>query len=112
MGMAVQLNSTAFEVLPASGASAGVAQVYGITVASQPTAGFNVTVQTGGWAKAIAGSSVGVGALLTAGIGTTALVPFTPAAAASNLRYVVGRSLEAAAAGGIFTVKIAPQQVN
>lgn len=111
---AVQLDTTAFQVLPASGASNGVAPAYGLAMAT--AASFtNVPVQVGGWGKAIAAASLGVGCFVGAGIGTTSLVPIAASGVASALgavqypKYVLGVALEAAAAGAIFTVAIRPQ---
>lgn len=113
---AVQLDlSTAYSVLPASGASNGVSPVYGLVQASAASVGLNVTVQTGGWGKAIAGASLGRGALVGVGIGTTSLVPLgglgTASANPAQPQTSVGIALEPASAGTIFTVKIAPRQV-
>lgn len=116
-GAAVQLTSTAFQVVGASNAVAGAAQVYGLTTASIASPGMNVPVQTGGWAKAIAGASVGIGGFVGAGAGTTSLVPVMPSGVASGpsaaqpVRYVLGVALEAAAAGALFTVSIHPGEV-
>lgn len=110
-GMAVQLASAAFQVVPASHGTLGAAQVYGITTASAPTPGQNVPVQTGGWAKAIAGASVGIAGYVGAGVGTSALVPVMPSGMASSPRFAIGIALEAAAAGAIFTVSIHPGEV-
>lgn len=111
---AVQLSaSTAFSVLPASGASAGVAAVYGLAMASAPSVGLNVTVQTGGLGKALAGASLGPGALVGAGIGTTSLVPLGASGVAGGsqaIQNLIGTALEGAAAGSIFTVSIRPRQ--
>jgi hypothetical protein len=117
-GAAVVLNTAvAFSVLPASGGSAGQAQVYGITQASAPTPGQNVTIQTGGWAKAIAAASLGIGGIVGAGLGTTSLAPVMPSGVASGpsaiqpARFAVGIALENAAAGAIFTVSLHPGEV-
>lgn len=116
-GAAVQLTSTAFQVVGASAAVAAQAQVYGLTQATAASPGVNVAVQTGGWAKAIAGASLGIGGWVGAGVGTTSLVPVMPSGVASGpsaaqpVRYVVGIALEAAAAGAIFTVSIHPGEV-
>lgn len=117
---AVQLDTAvSFAVLPASGASAGVAPAIGLTKATLASVGISGDIQTGGWGKAIAGASLGRGAYVACGIGTTSLVPVAAsgvasALAAAGVQYPVqalGISLEAAAAGSIFTVKIAPRQV-
>lgn len=117
---AVQLDTgVAYQVLPASGASNGVAPVYGLAQASAASVGLNVSVQTGGWGKAIAAASLGRGAFVAVGIGTTSLVPVAASGVASALgaagvQYpvqAVGIALEPASAGTIFTVKIAPRQV-
>lgn len=108
-----------FAVLPASGASAGVARVIGLTKASGASVGLSLDIQTGGWGKAIAGASLGIGAFVGAGIGTTSLVPIAASGVASGVAaagiqypaFAVGQALENAAAGAIFTVKIAPRQV-
>jgi hypothetical protein len=114
-GMAVQLNTgSAFSVVPASGASLGIAPVYGIAAATCASVGISFPVQTGGWAKAIAGASLGIGAYVGAGIGTSALVPVGASgalAASSLLKFAIGVSLEAAAAGALFTVSIKPIEV-
>jgi hypothetical protein len=109
---AVVLNSVANTVLVASAGSA--VRTYGLSVGTQPTAGYNVTVQTGGVGKAIAAASLGIGALVTPGAATFGLVPVGAsgvAAASGVIKYAVGIALEAAAAGSIFSVRIQPQQV-
>lgn len=106
-----------FSVLPASGASAGVARVIGLAKASGASIGISLDIQTGGWGKALAAASLGIGAFVGAGIGTTSLVPISASGVASALgvtqypAFAVGQALENAAAGAIFTVKIAPRQV-
>jgi hypothetical protein len=113
-GGAVQLSaSTAFQILPASAASNGGAPVYGIALASAGSVGMNVPVQTGGWAKAFAGASLGIGAYVGVGIGTSSLVPVMPSQASVGLgsKFVIGTALEAATAGALFTVAIHPIQV-
>lgn len=116
MFAAVQLETgTAYSVVPASSASAGVAPIYGLAIATAPSTGQNISVQTGGWGKAMAGASLGRGAIVGVGIGTTSLVPLgglgTASAAAQQPQFAVGIALEPASAGVIFTVKIAPRQV-
>jgi len=109
-GAAVQLNSAvAFSVVPASAASNGLSIAYGIAKATAASVGVNVPVQTGGWSKAIAGASLGIGAYVGVGVGTSYLVPIGAsgvAAASGNIKYAVGISLEAAAAGSLFTVRL------
>lgn len=107
--------SQALYVLPANtAASAGQLPAYGLTMASQPTLGYNVAVQTGGIGKAVAAASIGMGGRVGVGIATTGLVPVGAsgvAAASGFIKYQVGIAMEAAAAGSIFSVKIQPQQV-
>lgn len=105
-------------VLPASNASFGVAPVYGIAAASAPTAGTNIPIQTGGLGKAFAAASLGPGAFVMANIAASpGFVPVGPSGVASALgvtqypRYVAGRSVTGAAAGGIFVIAIRPQEV-
>lgn len=110
---------SAFSVLPASSASAGVAQAIGLAKASGASVGISLDIQTGGWGKALAGASLGRGAFVGVGIGTTSLVPISASGIASALsaagvqypQFAVGVALENASAGAIFTVKIAPRQV-
>lgn len=114
----IQSASQDAAVLPASNASFGVAAVYGIAAASAPTANTNIPVQTGGIGKAFAAASLGPGAFVMANIAASpGLVPVGPSGVASALgvtqypRYVVGKSITGAAAGGIFSIKIAPGEV-
>lgn len=114
-GCAVQLDTAvAGSILPASGASAGFAQVYGLAQASGPSIGVAIPVQTGGWGVGVAGASIGIGARVGAGIGTTSLVPVSasgPAVSSSFMKFAVGIALENAAAGQLFTVAIRPHEV-
>lgn len=108
-----------FAVLPASSASAGVARVIGLAKASMASVGISADIQTGGWGKALAAASLGIGAYVGVGIGTTSLVPIAASGVASAVgaagiqypQFAVGQALENASAGTIFTVKIAPRQV-
>jgi hypothetical protein len=109
-GAGVMLDTTnAFRVVPASAASAGIAAVYGVAKATAASVGISLPVQTGGWAHALAGASLGIGAYVGLGIGTSSFVPFTPSGAiASYPKFVLGIALENASAGSLFTVKINP----
>ena len=64
-----------------------------------------------GVAKAVAGASLGAGALLVAGSVNGALIVATAAAAASNIKYVLGKALVNAAAGDVFSVLLQPRQI-
>lgn len=114
--IAVQLDTTGFSVVAASSASAGVAPAIGLSKATMASTGISADIQTGGWGKAIAGASLGIGAIVGVGNGGSGtLVPIkqlgTASANAAQPQFAVGTALEAASAGSIFTVKIAPRQV-
>lgn len=115
--VAVQLDTSGtFAVVCASSASAGVAPVIGLSKATGASVGISLDIQTGGWGKAIAGASLGKGAWVGVGNGgSSTLVPInslgTASAGAAQPAWAVGYALEAASAGVIFTVKIAPRQV-
>lgn len=94
--------------------------VIGLTRATVGTYGLAETVVVGGFAKAIAAASLGAGARVAVGSTNGKLIPITPsgigtglgsALGAADIRYMIGRSLEAAAAGAIFTVLLDPGQV-
>lgn len=110
--------SSSFTVVGASNGVAGGAQTYGLVyAATAASANVNVTIQTGGWGRAVAAASLGIGAYVGPGVGTGGLVPLAvsgvasgaPAAAAA--RFALGVALEAATAGTTFTVSIRPQEV-
>lgn len=115
--VAVQLDTAAImSIVLASSASAGVAPVIGLSKATGASVGISLDIQTGGWGKAIAGASLGRGAWVGVGNGgSSTLVPInslgTASPGAAQPQWAVGYSLEPAAAGVIFTVKIAPRQV-
>lgn len=121
MFAAVQVDaSSVFGIIPANNAaSVGVIPVFGLAKATYASVGVSADIQTGGWGKALAAASLGIGAFVGVGIGTSSLVPIGASGVASALgaagvqyaRFAVGQALENAAAGQIFTVKIAPRQV-
>lgn len=114
-GAAVQLDTAVqFSILPASAASVGFAQTYGLLQATAATIGLSCPVQTGGWGAGVAAASLGIGAQVGPGIGTTGLVPVGASGVAVSsalIKWRVGVALENAAAGQLFTVKIAPGEV-
>jgi hypothetical protein len=88
----------------------------GMTEATVPTYGMEVAVKYGSVSKAIAGASLGAGALVGVGSTNGILIPLTAsniasAANGSGLRYQVGVALKNAAAGDIFPILVKPDQI-
>lgn len=85
----------------------------GMTIATIASVGDPVTVVVGGIAKGIAGASLGAGAPVGVGSTNGVLIPQTPSvtATAMALRWVVGVSLDAAAAGDVFSIWVKPDQL-
>lgn len=99
------LDNTVMPASQAAGAYIGIAR--GSAAIGDP-----VTVDMEpGVAKAVAGASIGAGALLVAGSVNGALVVATAAGAASVIKYVIGKALVNAAAGDVFSVLLSPRQI-
>lgn len=90
--------------------------VLGVTIATVASPGDPVSVVSKGFAKGIAGASLGAGARVGVGSTNGILIPLaaTGGAASANLvtlRYAVGKAVDGAAAGDVFTVRIDPTQI-
>lgn len=85
----------------------------GMTIATVASYGDPVAVVVSGEAKAIAGASLGAGALVGVGSTNGILIPQSPSAAATamELRTIVGRALVNAAAGDVFTIQVKAEQI-
>lgn len=95
------------EYVMAYGGSAN--PVIGFSIATVASPGEPVAVVTAGRAKGIAAGSVGAWAPLGQNA-SGLLAPLAAGAAASVLQQQVGVSVEAAAAGQVFTILVSPQQ--
>ena len=95
------------EYVMAYGGSANA--VIGMSIATVASPGEPVAVVTAGRAKGIAAGSVGAWSPLGQNA-SGLLAPLVAGAAASVLQQQVGISVEAAAAGQIFTILVSPQQ--
>lgn len=88
---------------------------FGMTTASAPTYGVEISVQVDGVTKGVAGASMGAGARLGVGSTNGILIPLGASGAASvanyPLRYAIGWALKNAAAGDFFPVLIDPDQI-
>ncbi len=90
--------------------------VLGLTIATVATYGDPVAVVVTGVAKGVAGASLGAGARVAVGSTNGVLAPLLASGAASggaavNARYIVGRAMQAAAAGDIFPVLLGGEQI-
>lgn len=85
----------------------------GMTIATVASPGDPVTLVVSGRAKAIAGASLGAGALVGVGSVNGILIPQTPSvtATAMALRTIVGRALKNAVAGDVFEIQVKPEQI-
>ncbi len=85
----------------------------GMTIATVASPGEPVELVVSGQAKAIAGASLGAGALVGVGSTNGVLIPQTPSvlATAMALRTIVGRALANAVAGDVFTIQVKPEQI-
>jgi hypothetical protein len=101
-------------------ADSNTQDVIGLTRATVGTYGEAAAVVVGGVAKAIAAASLGAGVRVAIASTNGALGPLTPsglstalgsALGAAGARFVVGRSLHAAAAGAVFSVLLDPGQI-
>ncbi|MCL4836422.1 MAG: hypothetical protein KJ058_00465 [Thermoanaerobaculia bacterium] len=99
--------------------ASGNEDVIGLTIATGASVGNTVGVAVAGYAKAVAAASLGagcrVGVASTNGalgpVGASGLAAHVASAGAVEPKFQVGRALEAAAAGAIFTVLVDPQQI-
>ena len=101
-------------------AVANTSDVIGMTQATVASAGYEVGVVVSGVAKAIAAASLGAGVRVAVASTNGALGPLQPSGIATALgsalgaagaRFVVGRSLTAAAAGDIFSILLDPCEI-
>lgn len=91
----------------------------GFTIATTATYGLPVAVAVRGRVKALAGASLGAGALLGVGSTNGVLIPIGPSglpahvasAGAVDARFAVGRALKNAAAGDTFDVLVDCNQI-
>lgn len=85
----------------------------GMTIATGASPGDPLTLVVSGQAKAVAGASLGAGALVGVGSTNGILIPQAPSAVATAmaLRTVVGRALVNAAAGDVFAIQVKPEQI-
>ena len=103
--------SSPYKVVSASGASVANTAIVGLAAATVATVGLHAQVQVDGYAKGLAAASLGAGAFVALGIGTSSLVPLalTPAPSRTFAQHIVGVAVENAAQGAIFTVKLERQ---
>jgi hypothetical protein len=100
-------------------ASSVTQDVVGLTIATGASVGNTVGVAVAGFAKAIAAASLGAGARVGIASDNGALGPIGPSGLVAHVgsggavapKFQVGRAIEAAAAGAIFTVYLDPAQI-
>lgn len=94
--------------------------ILGVAIATAASALNSVPVCIEGVVKCVAAASLGAGARVAVGTTTGRLIPLTPsglstalgsALGAQGLRFVVGRALDAAADGDVFSVLLGPEQI-
>lgn len=116
MGAFLPVKSSASTARAAVPAASINDRILGFMQATVGTYGIAQNVQTRGVVKAIAGASLGPGALVAIGSSNGRLIPAQPSGgpASANLvavRYAAGIAEEGAVDGGIFSVLLDPAQI-
>lgn len=98
-------------------AASSLDDVYGLTIATSASAGSDCAVVVMGVAKALCMASLGAGAIVAVGSANGQLGPIAASGVASSLgnvqlpRFAIGRSLENAQPGQIFSVYLKPGEI-